>query len=247
MRATVSASSVIALSGCSIEPCPAVPRAVSRIQAMPFSAIWISVEAAAAQRDAEPADLADRLGDALEQAGVVVHQPARPVGAAGLLVGQEGQHHVARRAAALAHPLPDARRASSRPCPSCPRRRGPRRSRPVISPENGCTCQSGRVGRDHIQVPVDEQGGPGRVLARDPGDDAGPALIRLEDGRLEADVGEQSGDVFGGLAFAGAGVVAPVGGVDPDQVAAQGGDLVLRGLPAVLRRLRSASSPHRRI
>ena len=41
IRATVSASSVIALSGCSMEPCPAVPRAVSRIQAMPFSAVWI--------------------------------------------------------------------------------------------------------------------------------------------------------------------------------------------------------------
>ena len=40
IRATVSASSVIALSGCSMEPCPAVPCAVSRIQAMPFSAIW---------------------------------------------------------------------------------------------------------------------------------------------------------------------------------------------------------------
>ena len=39
--ATVSASSVTALSGCSIDPCPAVPRAVSRIQAMPFSAVWI--------------------------------------------------------------------------------------------------------------------------------------------------------------------------------------------------------------
>ena len=34
-----SASSVTALSGWIIEPCPAVPRAVSRIQAMPFSAV----------------------------------------------------------------------------------------------------------------------------------------------------------------------------------------------------------------
>ena len=40
IRATVSASSVTALSGCSIEPCPAVPRAVSLSQAMPFSAVW---------------------------------------------------------------------------------------------------------------------------------------------------------------------------------------------------------------
>ena len=35
--------------------------------------------------------------------------------------------------------------------------------------------------------------------------------------------------MFGGLALAGAGVVAGIGGVDPDQVAADGHDLVLRG------------------
>ena len=39
IRATVSASSVTALSLWSREPCPAVPRAVSRSQAMPFSAV----------------------------------------------------------------------------------------------------------------------------------------------------------------------------------------------------------------
>ena len=39
--ATASASSVTALSEFSIEPWPARPRAVSRIQAMPFSATWI--------------------------------------------------------------------------------------------------------------------------------------------------------------------------------------------------------------
>ena len=32
------ASRVTALSGCRIEPCPALPEAVSRIQAIPFSA-----------------------------------------------------------------------------------------------------------------------------------------------------------------------------------------------------------------
>ena len=38
-RPIASASSVTALSGCTIEPCPAVPCAVSRSQAMPFSAV----------------------------------------------------------------------------------------------------------------------------------------------------------------------------------------------------------------
>ncbi len=41
IRATASASAVTALSSLSIEPCPARPAAVSRIQAMPFSAVSI--------------------------------------------------------------------------------------------------------------------------------------------------------------------------------------------------------------
>jgi len=39
--ATAAATAVTALSGCRIEPCPAWPRAVSRIQAIPFSAVSI--------------------------------------------------------------------------------------------------------------------------------------------------------------------------------------------------------------
>ena len=38
-RPIASASSVTALSGFTIEPWPAVPRAVSRSQAIPFSAV----------------------------------------------------------------------------------------------------------------------------------------------------------------------------------------------------------------
>ena len=87
----------------------------------------------------------------------------------------------------------------------------------------------GRIGRDHVQVTMDQQRGPGGVLPLDAGDHAGPALVGLEDGRLEADLVEQPGDVFGGLAFPGAGVIAPVSGIDPDQVAAQSGYLVLGG------------------
>ena len=39
--ATAAHSSVTALSSLSMEPCPAVPAAVSRIQAIPFSAVSI--------------------------------------------------------------------------------------------------------------------------------------------------------------------------------------------------------------
>ena len=100
------------------------------------------VQALAADGHAEAADLADRLGHALEEIGVVVHEPAGALAAAGLLVGQEREDDVARRPCG---PRPGAAavpRGSSRPCPSCRPRRGPRRSPRAISPENGCTRQS---------------------------------------------------------------------------------------------------------
>src|SRR5262249_22466821 len=53
--------------------------------------------------------------------------------------------------------------------------------------------------------------------------------VRLQDHRLQAHLGQLRGDVLGGLALAGPRVVAVVGGVDPDQVAADADDLVLRG------------------
>ena len=86
-----------------------------------------------------------------------------------------------------------------------------------------------RVGRDDVQVAVDQQGGPAPVLALDSGDHAGALGVRLQDRRLQAHLGQLRGDVLGGLALTGARVVARVGGVDPDQVAADADDLVLRG------------------
>ena len=92
-----------------------------------------------------------------------------------------------------------------------------------------------RIRRDDVEVAVQEQGRPGLVLAGDAGDHAGPAGRGFQDGRLEADLGEERGDVLGRLALAGTGVVAPVGRIDPDQVAAQAGDLVLSGDVVVAR------------
>ena len=86
-----------------------------------------------------------------------------------------------------------------------------------------------RVGGDDVEVAVDQQGGPGLVLAFETGDDAGPPGVRFQDLRLEADVREEGGDVLGGLPLTGAGVVAGVRGVDPDQVAADVDDLVQCG------------------
>ena len=86
----------------------------------------------------------------------------------------------------------------------------------------------GRVGRHHVQVTVDEQGGPTRVCALDPRHHARPSAVRFEDGGLQPCLGEESRDMLGGDAFARSGVVARIARVDPDQVACQRGDLVLR-------------------
>ncbi len=82
---------------------------------------------------------------------------------------------------------------------------------------------------------MDEQGGPVGVLAPDAGHHAGPAGRGIQHGRLQADLREERGHMLGRTAFARARVVAPVGGVDPDQVAAQAGDLVLSGDVVVAR------------
>ena len=63
-----------------------------------------------------------------------------------------------------------------------------------------------RIGGDDVEVAVQEQGRPGLVFAGDAGDHAGPAGCGFQDGRLEADLGEERGDVLGRLAFAGAGL-----------------------------------------
>jgi hypothetical protein len=52
------------------------------------------VEPLVADGHAEPADLADRLGDALEQVGVLLDEEAGPPVAAGLFVRGEGEHDV---------------------------------------------------------------------------------------------------------------------------------------------------------
>jgi hypothetical protein len=207
------------------------------------------VEALAAEGDAEPADLADRLGDALEEAGVVVHQVAGTVRTTRLLVGQEGQDHIAGRTAALTQALadhgedhrvhvlhvygaaaPDAVLVGAGAAGA-----GAGGACGADVAREGVNLPVRRIRRDDVEVAVQQQRRPALVLTGDAGDHAGPAGRGFQDGRLEADVGQENGDVLGRLAFAGTGVVAPVGRIDPDQVAAQAGDLVLSGDVVVAR------------
>src|SRR5262249_17117433 len=56
-----------------------------------------------------------------------------------------------------------------------------------------------------------------------------PAPVGLQEDWLQADLVEKGGDVLGRGTLTGPGIVPVVGRVDPDQVAAQGGDLVFGG------------------
>ncbi len=127
----------------------------------PFTAV------AARHGQREAADLADRLGDAVEQVGPVVDQPFAAVLAAGLLVGDEREHQVARRHDARAFEVPGDRddhadhvlhvdRAAA-PHVAVLDRAGERVHAPVR-----------RLGGHHVEVAVQQQRSAVGVGAREP-------------------------------------------------------------------------------
>ncbi len=159
MRAMAAARWLTALSALTFEPWPALPRAVSLSQAVPRSPGADRVDPQAVARvEGVGAGLADALGAALEQLGVLVGEEAGAVGGAVLLVGGEGEHDVAAGALRRSGPRRGRRRAPSRPCSSCrwrrgprPRRRGSRRRRgarssrrPRRAPRRGGRGRAGR-------------------------------------------------------------------------------------------------------
>ncbi len=159
---------------------------------------------------------------------MVVRDPARTVCAACLLVGQEGQHNVPGRAAALAQPLAHHREhhgvhilhVDGAAAPDAvPFDLAGERVHPPVR----------RVGGHHIEVAMNEQGRPGRILAGDPGKQACPFGMRLQQYWLDADLSKQGGNVLSRRALARTGVIARIRGVDPDQVAGQRGHLVASG------------------
>ena len=140
------------------------------------------VRALAADRDRVAADLADRLGRAVEELGMPVDEPARADPAARLLVGEErhdelalgqgprpedvaerGEHHRVHvlhvhGAAAPQHPVADLARE--------------RVDAPVA-----------RVGGHHVEVPVQHECGLVGVASRHARHDARPARLGLEEPR----------------------------------------------------------------
>ncbi len=181
-----------------------VPRCPARGQPHPGDALLRcldQVEPAPADRGAEPADLANRLGDALEQLGVVVHQPASAPTPARLLVGGEREHHVARPPP-LPQPLPDDGQ-DHRVHILHVDRAAPPDAAILGLPGERVHPPVGRIRGDHVEMTVDEQAGPRPVLALDPDHDAGAFRVRLEHGGLQPNLGEQLRDALGRRALPG--------------------------------------------
>jgi hypothetical protein len=131
-------------------PCPAVPLTRSLSQRMPFSAVSTRC-------------------DALEQLRPVLHQPLRAEQAAGLLVGEEREHEVARRHDPFALEVP---------------RQGQRHADHVLHVDRAASPHVpvlhgtgervhgplGGVGGHDVEVTVDEQRAPAGIRAGQPGD-----------------------------------------------------------------------------
>ena len=206
----------------------AVPRLAPGGQPHPLDALLgrlYQVEAAltavgARHGQGKAADLADRLGDAVEKIGPVVDQPLRPVAAAVLLVGYEREHQIPRRHDAGPPQLPGDDDHHADHVLHVDRAAAPdiavfdRAGKRVHAP-------FGRFGRHHVEMPMDQQGATRAVGAREPGEHiAPPGRPGFDVFRLVANLCQLLGDPLSTLGLASCGLgFAGVGGIESDQPA----------------------------
>jgi hypothetical protein len=189
-------------------------------------AVLLSDAPIIADRHREPADLADRLLAVREQLGVLVDQPVRAVVPAGLLVRGEHQHDRPPRPCSGPLTGTDDRQHHRVEVLHVDRAAAPDAAVLDLAGERVDGPVRGLRGHD-VEVAVDEQRLGGRVGALPAGGERRTAGRRLVQLRRDADVGQLRGDVLRRLPLARPGTVAVVGGVDPDQIAAQLHDLGL--------------------
>ena len=145
----------------------------------------------------------------------VGEEPGAVLGA-GLLVGGERDHDVPAGPYARARPVPDDREDHRVHVLHVDRAAAPHHAVADLAGERVHGPVAG-LGGHHVQMTVDEQGVGRRVGALDPGDDVGTALGALQQGGLQARLGQPRGGVLGGGPLP-AVAAAAVGGVDPDEV-----------------------------
>jgi hypothetical protein len=178
------------------------------------------VEAAAAELHREAAELADRVADALEQLRVLGDHEARPVLAAGLLVGEQAEDHIARgrlRRGARAQECGEHHRDASLHVQGAS---APDEAVGDLARER--LVKPLAPGGDDVDVPLQEKGRSG-AAAGQPGDQVRALGAAGKDPHLAAGGLEQAADPVDALDLA-AGRVA---GVEADQPREQlGGTLV---------------------
>ena len=198
---------------------------------MPFSAVWIRYSRVRVARlgsvTLNPPTSPTASVQPSNRSGWLSTRHRAPVTPAGLLVGDERDDHVARRPRHRCAPHCRTTTAASRPCPSCRPRRGPRRSRPGSRRRTGRpSSRRGRPGRRRGGRAAAAPAATGRSpsIRRDHG---GPARLRLVQPGLDPDLVELPATYSAAARSPGPELVAVVGRVDPDQVAAELHDLVL--------------------
>ena len=169
------------------------------------------VEGPAAKVEGGPADLPEGVaGPHLVR--VVVDQPGAARRAAGLLVGDHGQLEVAPQGHAQAGQQPDGDHAHGHHLLHVDRAPAPEHAVVDLPGERRVPPAPG-LGRDHVDVAVEQQRGLGPVAPGQPGDQVGPARGRRQDLRLHPGLGEGAGKELDRLGL----VPGRVGGVEPQQ------------------------------
>lgn len=211
----------------------AVTGAAVRGQAQPEDALLGGLEeigttlpTARAQGDAVSADLADRLGHAVEDLGVMRYDPVRALDATGLLVGEEADDEIARRCRSGAREFADGREDHRVHPLHVDRSAAPDHPVAQLAGE-GIDAPVTGVRGDHVEVPVDAQRGAGPVGPGNAGEDIGATGLGLHDDRLQADLAQLRHHVVGRVRLTRPAAVAVVARVDPDQLLADPGDLRL--------------------
>ena len=183
------------------------------------------VEPATTHGGGEPSDLADGIRAVLEPLTTVLHELARSLVPTGLLVGGEAEHQGPVREYAGTGARSYGREQHRVEVLHVDGAATPHLT-VVDLPAEGVQLPVVRVGRYDVEVTVHQHGVA--VRPAPPGKDIGASGLGFPQLGLDPDLVEERGDVLGGLAFARAGLVTEVRGVDADEVAADLGDLTRR-------------------
>jgi hypothetical protein len=169
------------------------------------------VEGPPAQVGGGPADLAEGVPGP-DHVGVVVDQPGAASGAAGLLVGHRGQLEVAPQPHPEAGQQPDHGHAHGHHLLHVDRAPAPNGTVVDLPGERRVAPAPG-LGRDHVDVAVEQQRRLAPVAAGQPGDQVGPARRGRQHLRLDPDPAQVVGEERDALGL----VAGRVGGVELQQ------------------------------